>query len=125
MCHVLENLSDPAWHSLLRHLLIEYVTLLTNPEGPAPSAPSRTRQEVLERDAARQEAHAAAAAAAAAGGGGGGGGGGDGSRCGGGGVDDDDDDDALEPGGEEAAPAKPAAKRAKGKAAWPGKKQKK
>ena len=116
MCHVLENLSDPAWHSLLRHLLIEYVTLLTNPEGPAPSAPSLTRQEVLERDAARQEARAAAAAAA---------GGGGGSRCGGGGVDDDDDDDALEPGGEEAAPAKPAAKRAKGKAAGPGKKQKK
>ena len=40
-----------------------------------------------------------------------------------GGVDDDDDDDALEPGGEEAAPAKPAAKRAKGKAAGLGKKQ--
>ena len=35
----LENLSDPAWHTLLRQLLIEYVTLLTNPEGPAPSAP--------------------------------------------------------------------------------------
>ncbi len=122
MCHVLENLSDPAWHSLLRHLLIEYVTLLTNPEGPAPSAPPLTRQEVLEHDAARQEARAAAAAAAAAGGGGGGGGGG--SRGGGGGVDDDDDD-ASEPGGEEAAPAKPAAKRAKGKAAGPGKKQKK
>ena len=35
----LENMSDPAWHTLLRHLLIEYVTLITNPEGPAPSAP--------------------------------------------------------------------------------------
>ena len=79
MCHVLENLSDPAWHTLLRHLLIEYATLLTNPEGPAQSAPSLTRQEVLERDAARQEARATATTAAAAGGGGGGGGGGDGS----------------------------------------------
>ena len=92
MCHVLENLSDPAWHTLLRHLLIKYVTHLTNPEGPAPSAPSLTRQEVLERDATRQEARAAAAAAAAAGDGGGGGDGGDGSRGGGRGVDDDDDD---------------------------------
>ena len=125
MCHVLENLSDPAWHTLLRHLLIKYVKLLTNSEGPAPSAPSLTRQEVLERDAVRQEARAAATAVAVAGGDGGGGDGGDGD--GDGGVDDDDidDDDASEPGGEEAAPAKPAAKRAKGKAAGPGKKQKK
>ena len=52
----LETLSDPAWHSLLRQLLIEYVTLLTNPEGPAPSAPSLTRQEVIERDKARKDA---------------------------------------------------------------------
>ena len=52
------------WHLLLRALLIKYVTLLTNPEGPAPSAPLLTRQEVIERDAARQAARAAAAAAA-------------------------------------------------------------
>ena len=86
MCHVLENLSDPAWHSLLRHLLIEYVTLLTNPEGPAPSAPSLTRQEVLGSDAARQEARAAAAAAVD--GGSGGGDGGDSGGGGGGGGDE-------------------------------------
>jgi hypothetical protein len=36
----LESMSDPALHTLLRHLLVEYVTLLTNPEGPAPSAPT-------------------------------------------------------------------------------------
>ena len=67
----LKNMSDPTWHTLLRQLLIEYVTLLTNPEGPAPSAPSLTRQEVLEHDKARKEA----SAAAASGGGGSGGGG--------------------------------------------------
>jgi hypothetical protein len=62
----LENISDPSWHTLLRNLLVEYVTLLTNPEGPAPSAPTLTRQEILERDAARKEARAASTAAAAA-----------------------------------------------------------
>ena len=81
----LDNLSDPVWRTLLRHLLIDYVTPLTNPEGPAPSAPSLTRQEVRERDTARQEARAAAATATAAGDGGGGGGDSDGSGDGSGG----------------------------------------
>ena len=36
----LNDMSDPEWHSLLRQLLIEYVTLLANPEGTTPSAPS-------------------------------------------------------------------------------------
>ena len=49
------SLGYPAWYTLLRQLLIEYVTLLTNPEGPAPSAPSLTRQEVIQRDKARKE----------------------------------------------------------------------
>ncbi len=62
----LENMSDPAWHTLLRSLLIEYVTLITNPEGPAQSAPTMTRKEFLERDAARKDACTAAIAAAAA-----------------------------------------------------------
>jgi hypothetical protein len=51
----LKKKSDPSWH-----------TLLTNPEGPAPSAPTLTRQEILERDAAMKEARAASTAAAAA-----------------------------------------------------------
>ncbi len=52
--------SNPCLH----HVLIEYVTLLTNLEGPAPSAPTLTRKEII--DTARKEAHAAAIAAAAA-----------------------------------------------------------
>ena len=72
----LNDMSDPEWHSLLRQLLIEYVTLLTNPEGTSPSAPSLKRQECLERDKSSEEA--SAAASAAGGGGGGGAGGGDG-----------------------------------------------
>ncbi len=38
---ILNDISDPKWHSLLRQLLIEYVTLLTNPEGTSPSGPRR------------------------------------------------------------------------------------
>jgi hypothetical protein len=74
----LEKMSDPSWHTLLRNLpgLGEYVTLLTNSEGPAQSAPTLTRQEILERDAARKEACAASTAAAAAANAGSGGGGG-------------------------------------------------
>jgi hypothetical protein len=81
----LENMSDDTWHSLLQHVFVEYVTLLTNPEGPAPSAPTLTRKEIIERDTARKEARtaaiaaAAAAAAAADSGESGGDGGGDGS----------------------------------------------
>ncbi len=61
----LEKMSDPSWHTLLLNLLVEYVTLLTNPEGPALPAPTLTRQEILERDAARKEARASSTAAAA------------------------------------------------------------
>jgi hypothetical protein len=88
----LENMSDPAWHTLLWNLLVEpeYVTLLTNPEGPAQSAPILTRQEILERNTARKIAcTAAAAAAAAAANAGSGGDGGDG--------DGDGDDDTWDP----------------------------
>ena len=64
----LESMSDDTWPTLLQHVL-EYVTLLTNLEGPAPSAPTLTRKEIIERDTA--------VAAADGGDGGGDGGGGD------------------------------------------------
>ncbi len=32
----LENVTNATWHSLLQHVLVQYVTLLTNPEDPAP-----------------------------------------------------------------------------------------
>ncbi len=70
----LEKMSDPLWHTLLQNLLIKYIRLLTNPEGPAPSAPTLTRQEILEH---RKEASAASTAAAAAANADSGGGGGD------------------------------------------------
>ncbi len=38
----LECTSDDMWHTLLRDILVRYVKLLTNPEGPAPSAPTLT-----------------------------------------------------------------------------------
>jgi hypothetical protein len=38
-----ESMTDATWHSLLRDILVRYVTLLTNPEGSAPSAPTLTR----------------------------------------------------------------------------------
>ncbi len=88
----LESMSDVTWPTLLQHVLVEYVTILTNLEGPAPSAPTLTRKEIIEHNITRKEACAAdiaAAAAAAAdccdGGGGGnvgGGGDGGGDRCG-------------------------------------------
>jgi hypothetical protein len=59
------------WHSLLQDVLVRYVTLLTNPEGPAPSVPTLTRPEIIQRDHARKQARAAAASAAAANDGGG------------------------------------------------------
>ncbi len=62
----LESMSDDMWPTLLQHVLIEYVTLLTNLEGPAPSAPTLTRTDIIERDTTRKEARAAAIAAAAA-----------------------------------------------------------
>ena len=106
-----ESLPDAMWDSLLRDVLVRYVTLLTNPEGPAPSAPTLTRPEIIDCDNARKEARAASAAAAAAAadssgdsGGGGGGGGGDG-------------DDAASAHGDEDEAAQPAAAKAAGGAA--------
>ena len=32
----LEAMPDATWHSVLQEVLVQYVTLLTNPEGPAP-----------------------------------------------------------------------------------------
>ena len=109
-----ESMSDATWHSLLLDVLVRYGTHLTNPEGPAPSAPMLTKHQILQSDNARKEARAASAAAAAAaaesGGDSGGGGGGDG-----GGDGDGDDDDATSAHGDEAAqPARAAAKAAGG-----------
>jgi hypothetical protein len=64
---ILNDMSDPKWHSLLRQLLIKYVTLLTNPEGTSPSAPSLKRKKCLERDKSSEEACAATASAAGGG----------------------------------------------------------
>jgi hypothetical protein len=76
--------------TLLLHVL-EYVTLLTNLEGPAPSAPTLTRKEIIERDTTRKESRAAAiAAAAAADGGDGGSDGGGGDAALGQGASDED-----------------------------------
>jgi hypothetical protein len=77
----LESMSEDTWPTLLQHVL-KYVTLLTNLEGSAPSAPMLTRNEIIERDTTRKESSAAAiAAAAAADGGDGGGDGGDGDAA--------------------------------------------
>jgi hypothetical protein len=62
----LEQMPDSMWHSLLHDVLVQYVTLVTNPEGPAPSVPTMTRPEIIQRDNARKKARAAAIAAAAA-----------------------------------------------------------
>jgi hypothetical protein len=111
------------WHSVLQEVLVQYVTLLTNPEGPAPSAPTLPRKEIIKRDtvAAWKEARdAAAASAAAADGDGGSGGGGGGSSSssgdGDGGGDAAGDDAALEHGDENEA-TQPAAAKAAGGAA--------
>ncbi len=62
----LECTSDDMWHTLLRDVLVRYVKLLTNPGGPAQSAPTLTRKEIIEHDTARKAARAAAFTAAAA-----------------------------------------------------------
>ncbi len=74
----LECTSDDTWHTLLQDVLVRYFTLLTNPEGPAPSAPTLTQKEIIKRDTARKEARAATVEAAAAAADGGGDSGGDG-----------------------------------------------
>ncbi len=45
----LESMSDDTQPTLLQHVL-EYITLLTNLEGPAQSAPTLTRKEIIEHD---------------------------------------------------------------------------
>ncbi len=87
----LESMSDDTWPTLLQHVL-EYVTLLTNLEleGSAPSVPTLTRKEIIERDTTRKESRAAAIApAAAADGGDGGGDGGRGDTASGQGDEDE------------------------------------
>jgi hypothetical protein len=81
------------WPTLLRDVL-EYVTLLTNLEleSSAPSVPTLTRKEIIERDTTRKESSAAAiAGAAAADGGDGGGDGGRGGSDAASGQDDKDE----------------------------------
>jgi hypothetical protein len=39
----LENMTDATRHFLLQDVIVRYVTLLTNPEGPAASIPTLTR----------------------------------------------------------------------------------
>jgi hypothetical protein len=102
----LEAMPDATWHSVLQHVLVQHVTLLTNPEGPAQSAPRLTRKQIIERDTARKEASTAAAASAAAAAADSGGDG-DGS-CGG----DAAGDDAASVHGDENEPAQPAAAKA-------------
>jgi hypothetical protein len=60
----LESMSDDTWPTLLQHVL-QYVMLLTNLEGSAPSVPTLTRKEIIERDTTRKESRAAAIAPAA------------------------------------------------------------
>ncbi len=71
----LESMSDDTWPTLLQHVL-EYVTLLTNLEleGSAPSVPTLTRKEIIERDTTRKETRPPAIAPPAAADGGDGGG---------------------------------------------------
>ncbi len=119
----LESMSDDTvdtWPTLLQHVLVEYVTLLTNLEGPAQSAPTLTRKEIIEHDTTRKEARAAAIAAAAAAAADGGDGGCDGGCDGGGdgGSDGGGDDAASGQGDEdEATVTQPAAATAAGGAA--------
>ncbi len=104
-------MSDAMWHSLLQQVLFQYVTLLTNPEGPAPSAPTLTRKEIIERVTARKEACPAAISAAAAAAADGSDNGGDSDCCGDGGCDANCEDAALGHVGENEA-AQPAAAKA-------------
>ena len=58
------ELDECDWHNLLQDLLIEYVTLLTNPDSTTLSTPSHKKQERLERDIPREDARTASARAA-------------------------------------------------------------
>ncbi len=44
------ELDECYWHNLLRDLLIEYVTILTNQDSTTLSTPSHKKQKRLERD---------------------------------------------------------------------------
>ncbi len=112
----LESMSDDTWLTFLEHVL-EYVTLLTNLEGPAQSAPTLTRKEIIKRDTTRKESRAAAIAAAAAADGGDGGGDGGGGDTASGQGDEDEGSRGHPAGG---ASAKAAGGASKGKAlpAW-------
>jgi hypothetical protein len=117
------ELDECDWHTLLRDLLIEYVTLLTNPDSwtmstrpaPARTAPAPAAPAPAEGEGEGGGAGGAATPAPAAGGGGGVGGAsaGDGGGDGDGDGDGDKEEDGA--GDEEAAGAKPAASKAKGK----------
>ncbi len=116
----LESMSDDTWPTILQHVL-EYVTLLTNLEGSAPSVPTLTRKEIIERDTTRKESRTAAIAPAAAadgGDGGGDGGGGDAAS----GQGDEDEGSRGHPAG--LAAAKAAGGASKGKAPPAGRKKK-
>ena len=120
----LECTSDDMWPTLLRHVL-EYVTLLTNLEleGSAPSVPTLTRKEIIERDTTRKESRAAAIArAAAADSGDGGGDGGRGGSDAASGQGDEDEGSRGHPACR--AAAKAAGGAAQGKAPQAGRKKK-
>ncbi len=42
-------------HTLLQDVPVRYVKLLNNPEGPALSAPTLTRKEIIEHDTTRKQ----------------------------------------------------------------------
>ena len=114
----LNDMSDPEWHLLLRQLLIEYITLLTNQGSstllkcttPARAAPASAAPAPAAGEGEGGGAGGAATPAPAAGGGGGVGGASAGDGDGDGDIEEDDGADD-----EEAAGAKPAASKAKGK----------
>ena len=116
----LESMSDDTWPTLLQHVL-EYVTLLTNLEleGSAPSVPTLTRKEIIERNTTRKESRATAIARAAAADGGDGGRGGSDAASGQG---DEDEGSRGHPACR--AAAKAAGGAAQGKAPPAGRKKK-
>ena len=117
----LESMSNDTWHTLLQHVVVEYVRLLTNLEGPAQSAPTLTRKEIIKHDTTRKEASSAAIAAAAAADGGDGGGNGGGGDAASGQGDKDEGSRGHPAGG---AAAKAAGGASKGKAPPAGRKKK-
>ncbi len=115
----LESMSDDTLPTLLQNVL-EYVTLLTNLECSALSAPTLTKKEIIERDTIRKESRTAAIASATADGGDGGGDGGGGDAALGQG--DEDEGSRGHPAGR--AAAKAAGGASKGKVPPAGRKKK-